>query len=79
MASVVLVANVFEFLGALNGDAGVVFLDGPPPVLRSENDVGVMQVVVSTTAVNTTVETASNVCTSIVTSEHIDVTIFQVY
>jgi hypothetical protein len=37
--SPVLVANEFDFLRSLNGDAGVVFLDGPPPLVRFENHV----------------------------------------
>jgi hypothetical protein len=40
--SAVLVANEFDFLRALNGDSCVVFLDGPPPALRFEDDVRVM-------------------------------------
>jgi hypothetical protein len=40
--SAVLVANEFDFLRALNGDSCVVFLDGPPPALRFEDDLRVM-------------------------------------
>ncbi len=43
ISSAELVANEFNVLRPLNGDAKFVFLDGPPPLVRFENNERVME------------------------------------
>ncbi len=41
--STTLVANIFQLLWSLNGDASFVLLDGPEPAVRDQDDERVMQ------------------------------------